>query len=447
MARRAAASLLAAMRARNWVTGLVLPLVAAIVVGIALVIVVGANSGSGGSAPSGLSAGFPPARDAAADFTGTGVTVDAIAASGVTEMAAGMAAGVPALWRSVNGGSTWARAAGTTPTALRRAGKNQLTGVAHGAAGWLAVGGGTTTTAATSPATATTAPVTSAAPPVVVGSPSGKAWTATDGEAAFTGPGLVTSAVAAGPAGYVIVGRQVSGGRTTAAAWYASGLTGWRRAAGARAGALDGSGARQMNAVTATANGFAAVGSAGARPAAWLSANGHTWSAVALPLPGDAASATLRYVAANGNTVVAAGTATTPAGAREPFAAVSANGGASWSQTLLPEPRGGAALVTALTAATSGFTAIGTYGPRGDKDVVLWLLPDNASAADQPRSASRAGSAAGWMLATPRGVGLAGAGTQAITALTGVGATLTGIGFTATAAGTNPTLWQSPART
>jgi hypothetical protein len=50
------------------------------------------------------------------------------------------------------------------------------------------------------------------------------------------------------------------------------------------------------------------------------------------------------------------------------------------------------------------------------------------------------------MVATPQGTGLAGQGTQAITALTGAGDTLTGVGFAATATSEEPTIWQTPAR-
>jgi hypothetical protein len=253
---------------------------------------------------------------------------------------------------------------------------------------------------------------------------------------------MVTSAVAAGPSGYVIVGRQRAGGRTVAAAWQAAGLTGWQRAASARPGALDGAGDRQMNAVTATPAGFAAVGSAGTHPAAWLSATGRTWSLVTLPLPGSAVGAALAYVAASANRVAAAGTEVTDAGQRIPFAAVSADGGLTWTETTLPAPRATAAnaagtggrSVTALTAAGGGFTATGIYGGPGNEDVMLWTVS--------------AGAAPGttWTAAAPEGTGLAGPGTHAITALTQAGSTLTGVGFTASSAGEQPTIWQSPVR-
>ena len=427
---------LAAMRARNWLTSLAAPLVAAIAVGVAGVVVLGANNGGDAAAPSALAAGFPPARLAAADFGGGGrpVEVSAIAASAATEVAVGSASRGCALWVSVDGGSNWRRAA-LPPAAVGQAGAGQLAGVAHGPSGWLAVGG----------AAVTAAGPAAALRPAVIGSPDGLTWTATGTGATFDGPGrIVTAGVAAGPGGYVIVGTASTGPRTVAAAWYAPGLTGWRRAADARPGALDGPGNRAMNAVSATGRGFVAVGAAGDRPAAWLSATGRTWTLVTLALPAGAASAALDYVAANGGVVAAVGTEVTAAGQRRPFAAVSTDAGAQWTPAQLPLPAGGGsaatAAATALTAAGGGFTATGTYGLPGETDVVVWTLA--------------AGSAGGtaWTEVTPPGTGLAGPGVQAITALTATGATLTGVGFTATSAptsattATEPTIWQSPVR-
>jgi hypothetical protein len=431
---------LAAMRARNWLTSLAAPVLAAVAVGVAGVLLVGANNGGGAAAPSALAAGFPPAQSAAADFGGGGlpVEVSAIAAAGATEVAVGSANRGGALWVSADGGSTWHRGA-LTPPAAGGASAGQLAGVAHGPSGWLAVGGDSTATTGTT-----------AMSPAVVGSPDGRTWTVTGSPAAFGGPGrIVTAAVAAGPGGYVIVGKASTGTRTVAAAWYAPGLTGWRRAADARPGALDGAGNRAMNAVSATSRGFVAVGAVGERPAAWVSGTGRTWTLVTLALPADATSAALDYVAANGGTVAAVGTEVTAAGQRRPFAAVSTDAGATWTQAQLPLPLGGSsaagasaagASATALTAAGGGFTATGTYGPPGETDVVVWTLPAGAA---EP---------AGWTQAAPEGTGLAGPGMQAITALTATGATLTGVGFTSTSAATaksmltEPTIWQSPIR-
>ena len=431
---------LAAMRARNWLTSLAAPVLAAVAVGVAGVLLLGANNGRDAAAPSALAAGFPPAQSAAGDFGGGGlpVEVSAIAAAGATEVAVGSANRGGALWVSADGGSTWHRGA-LTPPAAGGAGAGQLAGVAHGPSGWLAVGGDSTATTGTA-----------AMSPAVVGSPDGRTWTVTGSPAAFDGPGrIVTAAVAAGPGGYVIVGKASTGPRTVAAAWYAPGLTGWRRAADARPGALDGAGNRAMNAVSATSRGFVAVGAVGERPAAWMSGTGRTWTLVTLALPADATSAALDYVAANGGTVAAVGTEVTAAGQRRPFAAVSTDAGATWTQAQLPLPLGASSesaasvvsgSATALTAAGGGFTATGTYGLPGQTDVVIWTLPGGA-----------AGGAA-WTEVAPQETGLAGPGMQAITALTATGATLTGVGFTARSAATSasmltePTIWQSPVR-
>jgi hypothetical protein len=195
--------------------------------------------------------------------------------------------------------------------------------------------------------------------------------------------------------------------------------------------------------VTATARGFTAVGAAGTRPAAWLSADGRTWQQVPLPVPDGSARAAFDYVAANGTEVVAAGTEFTATGASRPFAEVSGNAGTTWTLVPLPVPElglGTGATVTALTAAGGGFTATGTYPTTVGPEVVVWTLPPGAPAA-------------AWTAVAPEGVGLASSTTQnAITALTADGATLTGVGFTAalTASGASgaqqPTLWQSPIR-
>jgi hypothetical protein len=201
-----------------------------------------------------------------------------------------------------------------------------------------------------------------------------------------------------------------------------------------------------MNGVAATGRGFVAVGAAGTRPAAWLSAAGRTWQQAQVPAPTGAARAALEYVAANGSDVVAAGTEFSAAGASRPFAEASADAGATWTQVQLPVPDigpGTGTTVTALVAAGGGFTAVGTYVTQAGPEVVVWTLP--------PGSAVTDGTA--WATVTPQGAGLASTSAEnAITALDANGATLTGVGFTAelTASGgpgaQQPTLWQSPIR-
>jgi hypothetical protein len=418
------------MRKKNWLMGLAAPILAAVAVGIAVVVITG-GGGNGGAAPSALAAGFPPARLAGASFTGNAgtsrVILTAIGASAGTEVAAGGVNGGPALWASSDGGATWTRAALAGPSSLTRAATGQLAGVAHGAAGWLAVG---TTLAGKGGL-------------LVASSRDARGWTVTGGIAGHA----VAAAVAAGPAGYVIVGRQsAAGSAATAAAWYAPGLTGWRPAVVSQQGQPGASGGQVMNAVTATGRGFVAVGATGTNPVAWLSADGRTWQQSQVPAPAGAARAALDYVAANGGNVAAAGTEFSAAGASRPFAEVSADAGTTWTQVQLPVPGigpGTGTTVTAMTAAGGGFTAVGTYLTQAGPEVVVWTLPPGAQVTD----------GAAWATATPQGRGLASTSAEnTITALAADGATLTGVGFTAplTAPGTpgteQPTLWQSPIR-
>jgi hypothetical protein len=431
--RTAGAGVFAVMRKRNWLMGLAAPILAAIAVGIAVVVIAG-GGGGGGAAPSALAAGFPPARLAGTAFTGNAarVVLTAIGASAATEVTAGAANGGPALWASADGGATWTRAAITGPAALTAAGTGQLADVTHGPAGWLAVG--------------TT--LGGRGGPLVVSSPDARTWTAAGGIAR----NAVAAAAAAGPSGYVIVGRQSGGtaGMSAAAAWYAPGLTGWRAAtvAGTAAtgqGQQEASGGQMMNAVTAAKGGFVAVGSSGTRPAAWLSASGRAWQQAQVPMPPGAARAALDYVAANGARVVAAGTEFSATGASSPFAETSADGGTTWTQVQLPVPDigpGTGTTVTALSAAGGGFTAVGTYVTQSGPEVAVWTLAPGATVTD----------AAAWSLVTPQGAGLASAKSEnAITGLAADGVTLTGVGFTApTTSGApgaqQPTLWQSPIR-
>ena len=348
--------------------------------------------------------------------TAAQLAVNGVAAAGSTLVAVGGANGYPAAWTSANGGLSWTRAAGQTPAVFDRPGIQQLTSVAYGAAGWLAVGGVTTG---------------AAQHPVVVSSANGTSWQAADGEGAFSGPGLFTEQAAAGPGGYVIVGYQFSQGRPIAAAWRSPGLTGWRRAGDASPGALDGA-AAQMLAVTASPRGFVAVGWDGDQPSAWTSSkpNGQAWTQESIPLPIGVSRAVLQHVASDGRAVVAVGTVLTTSGQQLPFAASSSDGGTTWTDTALPVPSG-QAFATALTASGDGFTATGTFGRTpGHQDVVVWTSANGAA----------------WQAFTPGGRGLSGPGIQAITALTALGTTLTGVGFVASQAGEDPVFWQSPIR-
>jgi len=257
--------------------------------------------------------------------------------------------------------------------------------------------------------------------------------------------------IAAGRAGYVIVGRQaipartitqakvvrkgkhvtrrvtrhVIPGRTIAAAWWSAGLTGWVRAAGGSG--LDGPGTRQMLGVASGGPGFVAVGSAGQSPAAWTTSDGKRWRLISLPIPAGATSAVLQEVAAPQNVSVATGTASSHTGT-VPLAEFSDDGGSTWHQTPMGGP-GGAVTITALTTAGRGFEAAGTVGHPGNQQVVIWSSRNGAT----------------WTARKPAGTGLNSPGQQAITALAAYGSTLTGVGYLATPAGEEATVWKAAA--
>ena len=313
-----------------------------------------------GPAPVAL-AGYPGQRGA--------VSARSIwSAAGVT-VAVGTADGHPAVWRHASGTAGAVGAASSAWTlesaSLLGAGAGDLAMVTHGPAGWIAVGsvvaGGATE-------------------PAVLTSRNGVTWQPVLSLTELAGPGTQFLGVAATRAGYVVVGRTMTGGRTFAGLWWSTDLRTWT--AGDNGG-LDGRlAASTVNAVAATGNGFVAVGSHGAFPAVWTSSDGRHWSLRDLPQPPGARSATLRVVAsrtsgaggtngAGGTRVVAGGYAATPAG-DVPAIVTSADGGASWHQVVL----GASGVVTALTAAGDGFIAAGLSGTVGAQHAVVWTSPD-----------------------------------------------------------------------
>jgi hypothetical protein len=349
-----------------------------------------------------------------------------IAAATGGQVAVGSANGYPAIWSAT--GRHWSP---VSSAALSTQGIGALTGVAHGAAGWVAVGG-----------------VVAGAPsrPLILTSADGASWQSVTGESAFAGQGITVRQVTAGPSGYVIIGSQVTPAhtvttttvtrhgrrtarkvipaRTTSAAWWSSGLTGWIRAAGQ----LAGFGHPQMNAVTAGGPGYVVAGANGSTPAVWTSDDGKQWTLTQVGPPPGATSAALLNVAAHGKVIVATGMQTTTGGAA-PFAEYSADGGTLWQPVPLTAP-GGPAAVTALAATgRRGFVAVGTVGPPGNQRVVFWTSANGS----------------GWQAHEPAGAGLNGPGTQQITALAPASSGLIGVGFTATPLAEQPILWTGTA--
>ena len=173
------------------------------------------------------------------------LAVNGLAVAGGQQIAVGSTEGYPAVWRKASGGS-WALATSLSQVSAST-GLEALTGVTHGLSGWLAVG---------------------APGPVVMTSADGTTWQS------VTGPGSITAdlagvgavAAAAGPHGYVIVGKLVApGGSCVADVWWSPDLTFWTRAHDVN----DATGSSQVLAVAADAQRLR-VGRVAQRPAGRL---------------------------------------------------------------------------------------------------------------------------------------------------------------------------------
>jgi len=319
------------------------------------------------------------------------LAVNGLAIAGGQQVAVGSVDGYPAVWRKASGGS-WALVSSLSQVSADPA-LRALTGVAYGSAGWLAVG---------------------APGPVVFTSADGTTWQPASGPGSVTDDlaGVSAVATAAGPAGYVIVGKLVApGGGCVADVWWSPNLSSWTRAHDVN----DATGSSQVLSVAADAHGFVSVGSHNGKPAVWTTTDGRSWATIVLPVPAGASSAVLQQVAINGHRVAALGQETT-AGGIVPFAALSADGGASWSEVPF-SPAGPDTAFTALTADSGGFTAAGQFGEPGQRHVAVWTSANGTA----------------WALSQFSGAAGAGAGgSSQITALSPSGSAVTAIGSIAT---------------
>ncbi len=331
-----------------------------------------------------------------------GALVPELAANGLAaadgqEIAVGSADGYPSVWRLAAGGNSWTLVS-TPSLAPGGQGLSALTSVTHGPAGWLAVG---------------------APGPVVLTSADSMSWQRASGAIAGNLAGAVAVTAAANSSGYVIAANATPSGSAGPELWWSPNLTSWTRANAMS----DTSGSNQVQAVTADAHEFMAVGSDGGHPAVWTTTDGETWTTIVLDLPPGASDAVLQQVAIDGDRVVAFGQETTPDGTK-PFAELSADAGASWQRIPFGSP---GTVVTALTAGSGGFTAASESGQPGQQDARVWT----------------SATAATW---TPDQVGgLSGGGVHEITALISSGSAVLGIGSIATAQGDQPITVSVPA--
>ncbi|MGP4094152.1 hypothetical protein [Nonomuraea sp. KM90] len=385
-------------------------------------VVVGADAAHGGTgallavrdkAGKDLPTGIP-------DTTGSGKVVDALGTADGRVVAVGGANGEAAVWTSADG-ATW-RHVPDREKALAGQGRQRLTSVTPGFAGWLAVGS------------------SGQAPgrPLVVTSADGESWRRADGATAFRSDGknpLIARGAAAGPDGYVIVGEDGFGAGT----WWSPDLRTWERGAPAGADNLVGTQAtrRWMQSVTSGMFGFVAAGGVTdpnayggvfvRRPTVWISPDGRKWSLVRLPIPAGVNEGWLSHIASHDDVLVTAGTAVTGNGTgTAAFGYVSVDGGRSWQPISLPVVAGEQSGVTAVATTPRGFVVAGTVGRPGD--VVIWTSADGRS----------------WKPEQPRGTGMSGPGDQRLAAFTAVDGELVGVGSTVTGQGDEPTVWRRP---
>jgi hypothetical protein len=272
------------------------------------------------------------------------LAVKAIASAGGERLAVGSADGYPAIWRQAPSGSwTLVTSPGDLPA---QSVPVTLTTVTHGPAGWLAVG---------------------VPGPVVLASANGTTWRPAAGNIAADLGKITAVSAAAGPRGYVILGRlAVQGGACVADVWWSADLTSWKRAHDVNGT----NGSSQTLAVAALADGFVSVGSHNGKPAAWVTSDGTTWRTIFLSGP---ANAQLNQIAVTGARVVATGGSDGQGDGSAAFAASSPDGGATWQQTDLQLPAPGT-VVTALAAGQRGWIAAGQYGPPGRLRLIVWKL-------------------------------------------------------------------------
>jgi serine/threonine protein kinase len=317
------------------------------------------------------------------------VAVNSTAIADGEQIAVGSADGYPAIWREATSGS-WALVTSLSQVSSI-ADLAALTNLTHGSAGWLAVG---------TPG------------PVILTSTNGTTWQPAEAITKSLA-GVAAVAAAAGPAGYVIVGKVVEpGGACLADVWWSQNLTRWINAHDVN----EVTGSSQVLAVAAGPHGFVSVGSHNGKPVAWVTTDGITWTTINMPLASRASAGFMTQVAIDAYHVVAAGQQTTGSGT-SPLVEQSTDGGNTWKQVPFGSP-GPGTTVTALIFGSAGFTAAGQFGTAsGNVDATVWTSPDGAS----------------WSQSSVGG--LTGGGSHDITALARSGSDVTGIDTFQTQAG------------
>lgn len=330
----------------------------------------GASGAAGGTA-AGILSGYPGEHGS--------VRVTAMWSANGTTLAAGFADMHPALWRRTADGA-WSLVSAAVLGTM----SGHLTSIAHGADGWIAVG---------------SAASNGRSVPVVYESADGATWRPMPDLTTLAGPTAQFLGVAAGPGGYLVVGKQGTGQAAFAQFWWSADLKHWT--ATGNGGYTDSFAA----AAVATGDGFVAAGSQGDCHTVWTTADGRHWTTHDIAKPAGAQTASLRYAATGpGGQVVTAGFAANAAGYL-PIVVTSADNGKRIGQVVLPTA-GVPGTVTGVTATTAGFVAVGQVGAGSKQQTVFWTSPNGVT----------------WSGATPVSI----AASSKITAVARVGTGVTG---------------------
>ena len=206
--------------------------------------------------------------------------------------------------------------------------------------------------------------------PAVFGSADGVTWQTMTALTALAGSDAQFLGVAAGPGGYLVVGKQGTGSQASVALWWSADLKNWVN------GETSGPPGSFAAAAVAVDDGFVAVGSENNCHTIWTSADGQHWTAQDLAKPSGcdhrdpALGRGRRRAAASWRRA-----SPPPAPATSPIVVTSADDGAHVTQVVLSAPDG-PATVTAVTATSDGFVAVGLAGPAGAQHAVTWTSPD-----------------------------------------------------------------------
>jgi hypothetical protein len=368
----------AALEFRGAALRVVLPVLSMIVIGIAAVVIAGANSGRSNPAPAVSSLGFPPAALAGGDFAaadnGRGIdqTLGRVASDGSEIVAVGSQAGAriarAQFFVSLNDGRSWTMGSVRTPAGGTPPPGYAARLVAGGNGAWVALGPGSIWT-----------------------SPDGRTWTLTSTTGLPLLPGDQVSVLKRTADGFIAAGDNVP----------------------------DGDAGR-------------------ASPVVFVSADGISWQRLGagqLDLAAGGGRVTdIRYAAAYRNRILIAGDVVTAVTGRDGRTAtlrtsaawLSGNGGTTWTLAVRP----GVARISGMAATGDGFILLRSVTAGGRRAVDVYRSPDGTRWAFEATLSTPAGFAAGFTGGGPDGAVVSGQAGRVLTAF----ATETGASWRQTAA-------------